>query len=146
VFAVLMFDKLQIDDPVGALAVHLCCGVFGTLAVGLFAEDKIMPNTTGNGLLFGGGAKLLISQLTGIVAVAAFTFIASYVVWLAVKATMGVRVTEHEEMEGLDIGEHGNVAYPDFAVSMISTSGAMNVGYAAPKPMASEKTTEKVMR
>ncbi len=146
VFAVLMFDKLQIDDPVGALAVHLCCGVFGTLAVGLFAEDAIMPNTTGNGLLFGGGTKLLVSQLTGILAVGAFTFIASYIVWLAVKATMGIRVSEDEEMEGLDIGEHGNTAYPDFAVSMISSSGAMNVGYASSKPKPSEKATEKVMR
>ncbi|WDT77354.1 MAG: ammonium transporter [Candidatus Manganitrophus sp.] len=146
VFAVIMFDKLKIDDPVGATAVHLCCGVFGTLAVGLFAEDAIMPNTTGNGLLFGGGAKLLISQLIGIAAVGAFTFVISYIIWVAIKATMGVRVSETEEMEGLDIGEHGNSAYPDFAVSMISSSGAMNIGYASSKPKASEKPAEKVMR
>lgn len=145
VYAVLMFDKLQIDDPVGATAVHLCCGVFGTIAVGLFAEDAIMPNTTGNGLFFGGGTKLLISQLTGVVTVAAFTFVLSYIFWVAIKAILGIRVSEQEEIEGLDIGEHGNVAYPDFAVSMVSTAGAMSVGYAAPKAKA-EKTTDKVLR
>lgn len=63
-----------------------------------------MPNTTGNGLLFGGRAKLLISQLIGIAAVGAFTFVISYIIWVAIKATMGVRVSETEEMEGLDIG------------------------------------------
>lgn len=146
VFAVIMFDKLKIDDPVGATAVHLCCGVFGTLAVGLFAEDAIMPNTTGNGLLFGGGMKLLTSQLIGIGAVAVFTFVLSYIIWVAIKATLGVRVSEQEEMEGLDIGEHGNSAYPDFAVSMVSSSGAMNIGYASPKPKVSDKPAEKVMR
>ncbi|NKE69317.1 ammonium transporter [Nitrospiraceae bacterium HYJII51-Mn-bac16s-1-B09] len=144
VLAVMMFDRLQIDDPVGALSVHLVCGIFGTLAVGLFAQDAMLPNTTGNGLLFGGGAKLLISQLIGVAAVGAFTFVVSYIIWVAIKATLGVRVSEQEEMEGLDIGEHGNAAYPDFAVSMISSSGAMNVGYASPKPKVSE--TEKVMR
>lgn len=144
VFAVLFFDKLGIDDPVGALAVHLVNGIWGTIAVGLFAQDAILPNTTGNGLLFGGGAKLLISQLIGIAAVGAFTFVVSYIVWVAIKATLGVRVSEQEEMEGLDIGEHGNAAYPDFAVSMVSSSGAINVGYASPKPKVSE--TEKVMR
>ena len=73
-----------------------------------------MPNTTGNGLFFGGGASLLISQLTGIVAVGAFTFIVSYAVWYVIKLTLGVRVSEKEEYEGLDIGEHGMEAYPDF--------------------------------
>ncbi|MFY9271133.1 MAG: ammonium transporter [Candidatus Manganitrophaceae bacterium] len=146
VFAVLMFDKLKIDDPVGALAVHLCCGVFGTLAVGLFAEDAIMPNTTGNGLLFGGGAKLLISQLTGIAAVAIFTFGLSYVFWVIIKAALGVRVSEQEEMEGLDFGEHGNIAYPDF---VISSTGSFSGGYTAtPSPSKSGqgKSTEKVLR
>lgn len=123
VLAVLMFDKLKIDDPVGALAVHLANGIFGTLAVGLFAQDLIMPNTTGNGLLFGGGTKLLISQLTGIVAVGVFVFVLSYIFWNIIKAILGLRVTEAEEMEGLDFGEHGNVAYPDFVISGISSGG-----------------------
>lgn len=121
VFAVMMFDKIKIDDPVGALSVHLVCGVWGTLAVGLFAEDQFIPKTTGNGLFFGGGTGLLISQIIGIVAVGLFTFILSYVIWMVIKMVLGVRVSEAEEMEGLDIGEHGNTAYPDFSVSSIAS-------------------------
>ncbi|HAP36067.1 MAG TPA: ammonia permease [Bacteroidetes bacterium] len=114
VFAVIGFDKLKIDDPVGALAVHLANGVFGTICVGLFAQDQFIPNTTGNGLFFGGGTTLLVSQLTGIAAVGTFTFVVSYIVWYLIKITMGIRVSEKEEYEGLDIGEHGMEAYPDF--------------------------------
>ena len=114
VFGVLLLDRLKIDDPVGALAVHGMGGIFGTLAVGLFAQDVIAPGTTGDGLFFGGGLGLLVNQLAGIAAVGAFVFVLSMVAWLAIKATMGVRVSEEEELEGLDIGEHGNRAYPDF--------------------------------
>ncbi|MDL1872828.1 ammonium transporter [Deltaproteobacteria bacterium PRO3] len=114
VFAVLFFDKVKLDDPVGALSVHLVNGVWGTIAVGLFAQDVFTPNTTGNGLFFGGGAKLLIAQLTGVAAVGAFTLIISLVVWYALKLVMGIRVSEEEEREGLDHGEHGNICYPDF--------------------------------
>ncbi|HSQ21219.1 MAG TPA: adenylate cyclase, partial [Coriobacteriia bacterium] len=111
---VLLLDRIKIDDPVGALAVHGMGGIFGTLAVGLFAQDAIAPGTTGDGLFFGGGFGLLGAQATGVVAVAAAVFGVSLVVWLAIKATLGVRVSEEEELEGLDIGEHGNRAYPDF--------------------------------
>jgi Amt family ammonium transporter len=114
VFAVIGFDKLKIDDPVGALAVHLANGVFGTLCVGLFAEDRFIPKTTGNGLFFGGGTGLLTSQLIGIAAVGAFTFVLAFVVWYIIKQTLGLRVSETEEIEGLDMGEHGMEAYPDF--------------------------------
>lgn len=114
VFAVVMFDKLKLDDPVGALAVHLGCGVFGTLCVGLFAQDQFIPNTTGNGLLFGGGMKLLNAQLIGIAAVGAFTFVTSLITFFVIKKTIGLRVSLQEEIEGLDIGEHGQVAYPEF--------------------------------
>ncbi|MHB9003142.1 MAG: ammonium transporter [Coriobacteriia bacterium] len=117
VFGVMFFDKLKLDDPVGALAVHGLGGIFGTLAVGLFAQDSIMPGTTGNGLFFGGGASLLIDQATGVLAVGAFVFVSSMAIWLAIKAIIGVRVSEEEELEGLDIGEHGNRAYPDFVVT-----------------------------
>ncbi len=120
VFAVLGFDKLKLDDPVGALAVHLANGIFGTICVGLFAQDQFIPNTTGNGLFFGGGMKLLTAQLTGIAAVGAFTFVVSLVVWYIIKFTLGVRVSEKEEAEGLDIGEHGMEAYPDFSKSPMS--------------------------
>ena len=112
--AVIFFDKVKVDDPVGATAVHLVCGVLGTIFVGIFAEDWVSPNTTGNGLLFGGGTKLLMAQLTGVVAVGAFVLIASSITWFIIKATMGIRVTLNEEIEGLDIGEHGNSAYPEF--------------------------------
>lgn len=114
VFAVFMFDKLKIDDPVGALSVHLVNGVFGTLAVGLFAQDQITGTATGNGLFFGGGSKLLIAQSIGIVAVGIFTFFAAFAVWYVIKRVMGVRVSREEEIAGLDLGEHGMKAYPDF--------------------------------
>ncbi len=114
VFAVLMFDKLKLDDPVGALSVHLVNGIFGTLAVGLFAQDKITGTATGNGLFFGGGFKLLIAQAAGVVAVGVFTFIVAFAVWYVIKMVMGLRVSVEEEIAGLDIGEHGTKAYPDF--------------------------------
>jgi Amt family ammonium transporter len=115
VLAVIMFDKFRLDDPVGALSVHLVNGIFGTLCVGLFAQDKIVGTATGNGLFYGGGTKLLISQLTGVLGVAVFTFLISLVFWLLLKYTMGIRVSLKEEIEGLDIGEHGNSAYPEFS-------------------------------
>ena len=114
VLAVIMFDRIKIDDPVGALSVHLVNGVFGTLCVGLFAQDKIAGVATGNGIFFGGGTKLFMAQLTGVISVAAYTFIISLITWAILKATMGIRVSLQEEIEGLDIGEHGNAAYPEF--------------------------------
>jgi ammonium transporter, Amt family len=116
VAAVLFFDRVRVDDPVGAISVHLVNGVFGTICVGLFAQDLI-PKTTGDGLFFGGGAGLLFAQLVGIVAVGIFTFAIASIVWLILKAVVGIRVSEEEEIEGLDIGEHGISAYPDFATS-----------------------------
>lgn len=114
VFAVLMFDKLKIDDPVGALSVHLVNGVFGTLAVGFFAQDKITGTATGNGLFFGGGFKLLITQTVGVVTVGVFTFVVAFTVWYVIKLVMDLRVSHEEEIGGLDLGEHGMKAYPDF--------------------------------
>lgn len=101
VFSVLFFDKIKIDDPVGAISVHLVCGIWGTLAVGLFGS-------------MAGGAQL-VSQLIGIVSIGAFTFVFAYVLFLVLKLSpLGLRVSQEEEIEGLDIGEHGNEAYPDF--------------------------------
>lgn len=111
VIAVKLCDKLKIDDPVGAVPVHLFNGVFGTVCVGLFAVDKITGAATGNGLFYGGGVTLLMAQLKGIVAVAVYTFVVSLIFWFIVKAVMGLRVSKQEEEEGLDIGEHGEVAY-----------------------------------
>ena len=114
VLAVLFFDKIKIDDPVGATSVHLVNGVFGTLCVGLFAQDHFTPNTTGNGLFFGGGAGLFMTQLIGVISVGVVVFVMSLIFWKIIAATMGIRVSAEEEIEGLDIGEHGNNAYPDF--------------------------------
>lgn len=114
VFAVIMFDRLRLDDPVGALSVHLVNGVFGTLAVGLFAQDRITGTATGNGLFFGGGVKLLASQAIGVLAVGAFTFAAAFAVWFILKLVMGIKVSREEEIQGLDLGEHGMKGYPDF--------------------------------
>ncbi len=116
VFAVLFFDQIHIDDPVGATAVHLVNGIFGTLCVGLFAEDWVSPGTTGNGLFFGGGTKLLQAQMTGVVSVGIFTFFLAGLAWWGIKKWVGVRVSLNEEILGLDIGEHGNFAYADFVV------------------------------
>jgi len=100
VFSVIFFDKLKIDDPVGAISVHLVCGIWGTLAVGIFGN-------------LAGGAQI-VSQLKGIVAIGVFTFAFALILFYVLKATMGLRVSAEEETEGLDIGEHGNEAYPDF--------------------------------
>jgi Amt family ammonium transporter len=116
VLSVLFFDKVKVDDPVGAISVHLVCGAFGTLALGLFAQEHFMPGTTGNGLLFGGGMKLFLAQLTGVASVGIFVFGSSLILWSVVKASVGLRVSAEEEMAGLDIGEHGIMAYPEFHV------------------------------
>ncbi|NJN76726.1 MAG: ammonium transporter [Synechococcaceae cyanobacterium RL_1_2] len=106
VFSVGFFDKIKIDDPVGATSVHLVCGVFGTLMVGIFAQDT--------GLLYGGGLKQLIAQIVGVLSVGGFTVAFSFILWLILQNTIGIRVTEKEEFEGLDIGEHGMEAYSGF--------------------------------
>jgi ammonium transporter, Amt family len=100
VFSVIFFDKIKIDDPVGALSVHLVCGIFGTLAVGLFGAKA-------------GGAQI-VTQLIGIASIGAFTFIFAFVLFYIIKLVMGLRVSAEEETEGLDLGEHGAEAYPDF--------------------------------
>lgn len=113
VYASLFFDKMRLDDPVGATAVHLANGIFGTLSIGLFAESGVNGNEI-NGLLFGGGLKQLGIQALGIIAVGAFVFVASAIVWIVIKKTIGLRVSVKEELNGLDTGEHGNEAYPEF--------------------------------
>ncbi len=108
--AVMFWDKLKIDDPVGALSVHLVNGIWGTLSLGLFA-DAAAPGGDANGLFYGGGAGLLMSQVIGTLAVGAFTFVLSLVAWSVIKAVFGLRVSEDEETRGLDITEMGMEAY-----------------------------------
>jgi ammonium transporter, Amt family len=113
VLAVLFFDKMRLDDPVGALSVHLVCGVFGTLALGLFYNNQVATDIAA--LATGKTAmEQFMIQLKGVLYVGAFTLIVSLIVWYVIKLTLGIRVSPEEEVEGLDIGEHGNEAYPNF--------------------------------
>ena len=103
-FSVIFFDQvLKVDDPVGAISVHLVCGIWGTLAVGIFGDLA--------------GLAQLGDQIVGILAIGAFTAVFSLIVGGALKATMGLRVNPREEVEGLDLGEHGMRAYPDFSIN-----------------------------
>ncbi len=120
VSSVMFFDRIKIDDPVGALSVHLVNGVFGTLCVGLFAQEHYLPGRVVNGLFFGGGGSLLGVQFLGVWTVALFAFSLSGIFWLMLKYTIGIRVDISEELEGLDAGEHSNVAYPDFVMKRVT--------------------------
>jgi Amt family ammonium transporter len=103
VIAVPFFDRVKVDDPVGALSVHLVNGIWGTLAVGIFS--------TTTGLLYGFGFRHLGVQALGVVGTGAFTVVGAYMAFAAVRAVLGLRVSPEEEIEGLDIGEHGMEAY-----------------------------------
>ncbi len=105
VFSVAFFDSIKIDDPVGATSVHLVCGIWGTLAVGIFGSGNI------------------VTQLIGIIAIGAFTLIFSGIVWSVLKVTIGIRVGQEEEIQGLDIGEHGMEAYSGFVKEADILSG-----------------------
>lgn len=97
VLAVPFFDKLKIDDPVGALSVHLVNGIWGTIAVGVFNPEVAIT-----------------SQLTGVVVIGVFTFLTSYFAWTLIKLAMGIRVTKQQEIEGIDVSEFGLHSYPEF--------------------------------
>ncbi|WP_420570981.1 ammonium transporter [Kordia sp.] len=103
VFAVSLIDRLKLDDPVGAIAVHLVCGIWGTLAVGIFGALASMQQ--------------FLSQLIGVAAYAGICIVSSYIIIFTLKKTMGIRVSEREELEGLDAHEHGMDAYPDFRLN-----------------------------
>ncbi len=95
-----------------AISVHGVCGAFGTLAVGLFAQSTYSGGV--DGLLFGGGVDLVITQMIGIVAIFAFVFPSAYIMFKAIDIVIGLRVSPEEEIRGLDAKEHGLDAYPDF--------------------------------
>ena len=111
VFSVLCFDKIHIDDPVGALSVHLTNGIWGTLAVGLFAKASL-GGIGVDGLFYGGGVGLLVNQFIGVIAVGAFTLVLALIAWTVIKAIFGLRVEQETETTGLDITEMGMEAYP----------------------------------
>ncbi|WP_230397734.1 ammonium transporter [Novisyntrophococcus fermenticellae] len=120
VFGIEFVDKiLKIDDPVGAVGVHGICGALGTILTGLFAVD--------GGLFYGGGVSLLLTQILGVIAVMAWVTVTITITFFLIDHTIGLRVSEIEEIEGLDIHEHGLVsAYADFMPSDIHLSGEMN--------------------
>ncbi|XGV98325.1 MAG: ammonium transporter [Leptolyngbya sp. BL-A-14] len=141
VYAVLFFDKIKLDDPVGAVSVHLVNGVWGTLAVGLFATgpgitkfgtelyaEGLGPKA---GLFLGGGIEQLWIQFVGVALVGLITVVLSTIFWLALKATLGIRVSNEEELQGLDIGEHGMEAYAGFSKEADGSQVEAKVGVAS---------------
>jgi ammonium transporter, Amt family len=122
--AVPFFDRIRVDDPVGAASVHGVVGAFGVLAVGIFGADV--------GLLRGGGFDQLINQVIGAVAITAFVGVTMGIVFLSIKATIGLRVPEQEEIEGLDVHEHGYPGYSDDVNFGVPSSGGTTVGASAP--------------
>ena len=103
VFAVLAIDSAKIDDPVGAISVHLVCGIWGTLACGIFANPELAADAS------------FMDQVKG-VAYYALAFPAALIIFFILKVTIGIRVDEEEEIEGLDVGEHGMEAYSGFQI------------------------------
>jgi len=99
VFSVMLFDRIKMDDPVGAISVHLTCGIWGTLAVGIFSPDHSF-----------------FTQLIGVAAYGAFALTSAFVIFSVIKATMGLRVSEEDERRGLDLAEHNMEAYPDYQI------------------------------
>ncbi|NJR69879.1 MAG: ammonium transporter [Synechococcales cyanobacterium CRU_2_2] len=118
VFAVFFFDSIKIDDPVGATSVHLVNGIWGTLAVGLF--DK------GAGLLTGHGPTQLLAQIVGVITVAGWSVLTSVILWSVIRAIFGMRVSEEEEIVGLDISEHGMEAYSGFSKEEVGMGRAVS--------------------
>ena len=129
VFGVWLLDyKLHVDDPVGAVAVHMMNGIWGTIAVGLFATTSAPGNDTVKGLFYGGGFKQLGIQLLGFVTVAAWTAVTITIAFVIIKKTIGLRVTEEEEIVGLDSMEHGLAsAYSGFSIMDVSNTMTMDV-------------------
>ena len=129
VFGVWLLDyKLHVDDPVGAVAVHMMNGIWGTIAVGLFATTSVPGNDSIKGLFYGGGFHQLGLQLLGFVTVAAWATIMITITFLVIKATVGLRVTEEEEIVGLDAMEHGLAsAYSGFSIMDVSNTMTMDV-------------------
>ncbi len=103
VFGIALIDKLKLDDPVGAIAVHLICGIWGTLAVGIFGSMA--------------GVEQIVIQLIGVLVVGSFSVISSFIIFFIIKKTIGLRVEKEEEIKGLDLAEHGMTSYADFRLN-----------------------------
>ncbi len=143
VYAIEFIDqKLKIDDPVGAIAAHGVCGALGTILTGVFAVE--------DGLLYTGNADFLLIQIIGVVSVAAYVFVVMNIVFRAINATIGLRVTPEEEINGLDFEEHGLVsAYADFMMAPETATAAIEAGKAPADavevPLAKKEEVEKIV-
>ncbi len=135
--AVINLDRLRLDDPVGAVSVHLVGGVFGTLMVGFFSTNA----DVGLGLFYGGDLSLLGTQLLGVGAVGGFTVVTTGILWFALKKTIGIRVDAEDEYLGLDIAEHKMEAYPSDAIPGRGPSASHNAD-ALSAAMAAVTTSE----
>jgi Amt family ammonium transporter len=109
-----LLDRLQVDDPVGAFPVHGACGVWGTLAVGIFGKQSL--GLANNGLVYSGNPMQLGVQIIGSVSTVFFVLVSMWVVFKLIDVTVGLRVSREEELRGLDIGEHGMEAYGGFQI------------------------------
>lgn len=137
VLAVNLIEYLRIDDPIGAVPVHMCCGIWGTLSLGLFASGSYsLPTSLGTdntapylkGLFYGGGFKVLIAQIIGNFSITLATFVLAMALMYGVKAIGILRVSKEGELEGLDIHEHGIPAYPEYVMTAAATPhGAANM-------------------
>lgn len=124
--------KLKIDDPVGAISVHGVCGAWGTLAIGLFGQRAIdiqywsEDSTIQDGLFFGGGMGQLGIQALGVAVIFVFVFALMLLVFALIKATIGLRASDEEQMLGLDLGEHGNTAYGGFVFESTGSNAVIS--------------------
>jgi Amt family ammonium transporter len=155
VVVILATDLLEfsrVDDPIGAVPVHLACGIWGTLSLGLFATGAYgLPTPTGmdastvvKGLFYGGGTAQLVAQAIGSASVVFATLAVSVVLMYAVKATGTLRVSKEGEVAGLDLHEHGMVAYPEYVIHGVGTPSPVAGGAAMsmPKPVAQPSTAK----
>ena len=138
-YSIRFFESRKIDDPIFALSVHGTAGVWGTLSTGFFATPELA--TVGNpGLFYGGGLEQLGVQALGVVASGAFAFIVSFIILSIMKVTMkGLRVTEEEEIIGLDISEHGSYGYPELVNKETTANGSMDVTSTSNAPLSSQQ-------
>src|SRR5207342_2712326 len=150
VLGVLWVERIGIDDPIGAVAVHGMAGVWGTLATGLFAVPALASNlaTGSGGLVYTGSFHQLGVQALGLVAVGGFTFTLSFGCLWALNRLWGIRVEEHVETAGLDVAEHGMWGYPEFYIPVPGGYGTESHSHllghahrddAIPEPVADEQ-------
>ena len=140
---------MKIDDPVGAISVHLVCGIFGTAAVGLFSAPELRMQgdvQQAFGLVYGGGLSLLMVQIAGIVIFGLFACSASAIAWTILKHTMGIRVTVDEELVGLDLSEMGLEAYPGQHTKLTPESAqSPYIGHPASVPLTAMQHKETAL-